>query len=108
MEVVFFAGYIVTSVVIEERDRLLKDLQNEYERKYKSLTDDTLKEELKEKAQEAKAEIEGIHVHSVLDEPKFHKYSMKYGSMFEARIGAEALYDILASVKLPELAKDLL
>ncbi len=42
----------------------------------------------------AKAEIEAVAVGTVLDEIAYHRYSVKYGALFEARIGAEAIYDI--------------
>jgi DNA-directed RNA polymerase subunit beta' len=104
-KVVYFAGYIITRVDEEEKQKLLKDLDSEFQRKYKNLTDTTLQDELKTKATDAKHEIESIRIHTVLDETTFHKFSIKYGSMFEARIGAEALYDILKNLDLKELKK---
>ncbi len=41
----------------------------------------------------------------VLDEVMYHKFSMKYGTAFEAGIGAEAIYEILKKLNLNDLEK---
>ncbi|MFZ2593770.1 MAG: DNA-directed RNA polymerase subunit beta' [Minisyncoccia bacterium] len=102
-KVVYFAGYIVTRVVVEEKERLLKDLEAEYQRKMKLLEKKEDKDALKEKALEAKHEIEGVTLNCVLDEGTYHRFSLKYGGLFEAKIGAEALYNILSKVDLEDL-----
>ncbi len=106
-KVVYFAGYIVTRVVDAEKERLLKDLETEYQRKLKALDKQEDKDALKEKALEAKHEIESVVMHTVLDEATYHRFSLKYGGLFEARIGAEAIYDILSKVDLDDLAAEL-
>lgn len=107
-KVVYFAGYIITKVAEEEKKRLLAELEGEYKSKYKSINDDKEREELKSKMTIAKAEIEGVVVGKVLDELEYHRYSVKYGGLFEARIGAEAIYDIFRALDLKELEKTLL
>jgi DNA-directed RNA polymerase subunit beta' len=102
-KVIYFAGYIVTAVNGSERTRLLKDLDAEYKSKLKELSSDTAREELKSKLDEIKHEIEGVRVGMVLDEVKYHKYSVKYSTLFEARIGAEAIYDLFKKVNPNEL-----
>ncbi|MDP2648302.1 MAG: DNA-directed RNA polymerase subunit beta' [bacterium] len=99
-KVVYFAGYIVTHVDEAERTRLLKDLEQEYQTKNKSAANADVKTELKEKAQKAKKEIESIKMGAVFDEAAYHLYAVKYGAMFRADIGAEALYQILKQLDL--------
>ncbi|MFZ3043696.1 MAG: DNA-directed RNA polymerase subunit beta' [Minisyncoccia bacterium] len=106
-KVVYFAGYIVSKVVEEEKKKLLSELDSEYKSKYKSLGSDKERDALKEKMTLAKAEIEGIVVGKVLDELEYHRFSVKYGGLFEARIGAEAIYDIFRALDLKELEKTL-
>ncbi len=106
-KVVYFAGYIITKIAEEEKKRLLAELESEYKTKYKSTEDEKLREELKSKMSLAKAEIEGVVVGKVLDELEYHRYSVKYGGLFEARIGAEAIYDIFRALDLKELEKSL-
>lgn len=102
-KVVYFAGYIVTVVIEEEKKRLLADLESEYKSKYKSLSSDKDRDALKERMTFAKNEIEGIVVGRVLDELEYHRFSVKYGGLFEARIGAEAIYDIFSKIDLKAL-----
>ena len=106
-KVVYFAGYIVTKIAEEEKKRLLADLDSEYKSKYKSLGSDKERDELKEKMTFAKNEIDSIVVGKVLDELEYHRFSVKYGGLFEARIGAEAIYDIFCKLDLKELEKTL-
>lgn len=107
-KVVYFAGYIVTRVIEEEKARLLKDLENEFKAKSKDVKDDKTKKKLKELATAAKKEIESIKEGIVLDEGDYHKFALKYSACFEARIGAEALYDIFANLDLEEFRQKLL
>lgn len=106
-KVVYFAGYIVTKIADEEKKRLLGELESEYKSKYKSLGSDKERDTLKEKMTITKNEIEGLVVGKVLDELEYHRFSVKYGGLFEARIGAEAIYDIFCKLDLKELEKSL-
>src|SRR5690606_34082768 len=56
---------------------------------------------------ETKKEIESIQQGVVLDEMTFHKYSIKYSTLFEARIGAEAIYDLFKEIDLAKLVERL-
>ena len=106
-KVVYFAGYIVTSVDETERTRLLKDLEQEFMTKTKSANNADEKTRLKDLATKAKKEIESIQMGSVLDEAAYHLFAVKYGAMFRAAIGAEALYTILKKIDLGDLVKRL-
>lgn len=99
-KVIYFAGYIVTKVSTDERARVLRDLDTEFKMKYKELTSENAREELKNRMDEIKREIESIVEGAILDEMHYHKYSMKYSTLFEARIGAEAIYDIFKKLDL--------
>ena len=101
-KVVYFAGYIVTSVDETERARLLRDLEQEFTTKMKSASADE-KTRLKDLATKAKKDIETIQEGSVLDEAAYHLFAVKYGAMFRASIGAEALYALLKKIDLKVL-----
>src|SRR4051812_11632471 len=79
-KVVYFAGYIVTKVDEDERQRLLKDLEQEFQTKHKAAATAEVKTELKEKATKAKKEIESIEQGIVLDEAAYHLFAVKYGA----------------------------
>ena len=106
-KVVYFAGHIITKVAETEKKRLLSELESEYKSKYKAAKDDKERDALKEKMTLAKAEIEGVIVGRVLDELEYHRFSVKYGGLFEAAIGAEAIYNLFRALDLKELQKKL-
>ena len=99
-KVIYFAGYIITSVNVAERDRLMKELDQEYKNKSKNLTDEKGKEKLKELLLTTKHELESLVEGKVLDEMAYHKYAFKYSTAFEAGIGAEAIYNIFKKLDL--------
>ena len=99
-KVIYFAGYIVTKVSQDEKGRVLKELDTEFKIKFKELTSDSAKDELKSRMDDIKHEIESITEGTILDEMHYHKYSMKYSTLFEAKIGAEAIYNIFKKLDL--------
>ncbi len=106
-KVIYFAGYIITSVNEAERENLMHELDTEYKTKSKQLTDDTAKDALKELLLTSKREIESLVEGKVLDEVSYHKLSLKYGTAFEAGIGAEAIYNIFKKLDLPKFKEKL-
>ncbi len=42
-----------------------------------------------------------------MDEIEYHRFSVKYGTFFEAGIGAEAIYKIFKDIKMEKLAAEL-
>ncbi|MDP2651436.1 MAG: DNA-directed RNA polymerase subunit beta', partial [bacterium] len=106
-KVIYFAGYIITSVSESEKSRVLKDLDSEFKSKVKSLLDDKSKAALKELALATKRDIESIIPGKVLDEVEYHRFSMKYSTIFEAGIGAEAIYNILEKTDMQKLLAEL-
>ena len=106
-KVIYFAGYIVTKVSEEDRTRLLRELDTEFKTKMKALQNEDAREALKTRMEEMKKEIEGVATGVVLDEASFHRYSIKYSTLFEARIGAEAIFELFKKVNLEDLLKRL-
>lgn len=102
-KVIYFAGYIVTSVSEAARAEIVKDLESEYKSKVKTVQDDKTREALKAMYTGAKKEIDAIQEGAVLDEIEYGKFSMKYSTLFEAGIGAEAIYNICKSIDLKKL-----
>jgi len=106
-KVIYFAGYIITSVNEGEKARVLKEIDAEYKSKFKNLTNDQSKEQLKEAMSEAKRQVESLRAWQVVDEITYHRLSLKYGSVFEAGIGAETLYDIAKSINVDQMIENL-
>ena len=106
-KVVYFAGYLINKVNEEERVRLLKDLDSEYKSKVKGVQDEKTKEMVTGLLMGAKRDIESIQEGRVLDEIEYHKFSLKFGTIFEAQIGAEAVYNLFKKIDLKKLLASL-
>ena len=106
-KVIYFAGYIITRVNEEEKAELLKRLDSEFKAKSKSLTGKEDTEKLRDALLDAKREVESLVKWRVLDEMSYHRYSMKYATVFEAGIGAEAIHNIFKGIDLTALAQEL-
>ncbi|MFA5840734.1 MAG: DNA-directed RNA polymerase subunit beta' [Candidatus Paceibacterota bacterium] len=102
-KVIYFAGYIITKVHEEEKESILSNLDKEYKTKLKNSADDDTREKLKTLLSITKKEIGEIYEGKVLNEISFHHYSLKYGTCFEANIGAEAIYSIFKNLDLNKL-----
>ncbi|HLP43892.1 MAG TPA: DNA-directed RNA polymerase subunit beta', partial [Candidatus Nanoarchaeia archaeon] len=106
-KVIYFAGYIVTSVNEEAKTKMLKELEGEYKVKVKQATDDKTKEAIKDLFSNTKKDLDGLTEGQVLDEIEYHNFSVKYGGIFEAGIGAEAIYNLFKKLDLKKLEKTL-
>src|SRR3989338_5330249 len=102
-KVIYFAGYIMTKVFEDEKEKLIADLDKEYKFKLKNATDNDTREKLKNLLSITKKEIGEIYEGKVLNEISFLHYSLKYGTCFEANIGAEAIYSIFKNLDLNKL-----
>jgi DNA-directed RNA polymerase subunit beta' len=102
-KVIYFAGYIITKVHEEEKANVISGLDKEYKAKLKNAADDDTREKLKNLLSVTKKEIGEIYEGKVLNEISFHHYSLKYGTCFEANIGAEAIYSIFKNLDLNKL-----
>lgn len=102
-KVVYFAGYIITSTHEDEKLRIIADLDNEFKNKLKNAADEETREKLKTLLLNTKKEIAEIRTGKVLNEIAYHHYSLKYGSAFEAGIGAEAIFQLFKDINLETL-----
>jgi DNA-directed RNA polymerase subunit beta' len=106
-KVIYFAGYIITEVSESDRARIMSELDTEYKTKLKSLQNEDAREALKTRADETVKEIKSIQQGTVLDEATFHKFSIKYSTLFEAKIGAESIYELFKKIDLTVLVAEL-
>ncbi|MBP6926149.1 MAG: DNA-directed RNA polymerase subunit beta' [Candidatus Pacebacteria bacterium] len=102
-KVIYFAGYIITKVYEDEKATVLKDVETEFKTKMKTANDEETKERLKELLLNIKKEIGEIHEGKVLNEISYHHYSLKYGTCFDAQIGAEAIFNLFKNIDLKKL-----
>ncbi|MBP9749283.1 MAG: DNA-directed RNA polymerase subunit beta' [Candidatus Pacebacteria bacterium] len=106
-KVVYFASYIIVKVDAKESARVLADIDAEFKAKSKSASTEEEQTRLKDKLQEVKNEVVGMHVGQIIDEQTYHRYSVRYGTVFEASIGAEAIYELFKQMDLTKLAAQL-
>ena len=99
-KVVYFAGYVVKSVNQAAKEEILFNLDSEFKAKIKSANDEKTQDKLRELLTSTKKEIDEIKPNKIFDELTYHRYSMKYGTCFEAGIGADALYEIFNKMDL--------
>ena len=102
-KVVYFAGYVIKSVNQTAKAQILADLDSEFKAKVKSANDEKTQDKLRELLTATKKEIEEIKPWKIFDELTYHRYAMKYGTCFEAGIGAEALYEIFKTMDLKDI-----
>ncbi len=107
-KVVYYISYIITSVNQENKDRVLKDLEKEFEARKKTARKEGVKTaELRSGLSESKKAVESLKVGTILTQTEFHNLARKFGDVFEAGTGAEALQKILEQVNLNQLTKEI-
>ncbi len=106
-KVIYFASYIITDVHEDVKENVLRDLQKEYKIKIKQLENEEDKTKLKELFDKTQKDILDLQPHRVITEDEYNIYSLKFGAIFEAGIGAEAIYKIFSLLDLGELEKEL-
>ncbi|MFH1990262.1 MAG: DNA-directed RNA polymerase subunit beta', partial [Patescibacteria group bacterium] len=99
--VIYYASYIVISVDEKARENALDEINKEYKQKSKVQAD---VEGLGKARDKAKDDLKNLHRYQILGESEFHELSLKYGSIFEAGIGSEAVKKLLEEINLSELA----
>jgi DNA-directed RNA polymerase subunit beta' len=110
-KVVYFISYIVTEVDEEAKKNALQSLEREFKEKKAELAKAVKNgKELAEKITEleetrntAKDELNSIAKLAIVSELKYREFSMKYGNVFKAMIGAEAIAKLLTEVELKKL-----
>ena len=106
--VIYFAGYVIIKVNEKAKEEALKELEREFKSKTKK---EGMKEKdksgLKEALDAAKKEIDSIRIRRVLSEVEYHRLSLRWGEVFEASIGAEALFKLCKDVNMMSLRREL-
>ena len=125
--VVYFANYIVTSVDDVKRQRALVDIEGgfnsrrndivktydtragEPEADVRALAEAQTKEleELDATRAGAKSELESLARLTLLPEAKYRDLNLKFGEVFRAEIGAEAIRKLLVEIDMDKLIEEL-
>lgn len=103
-KVIYYAAYIVTAVNEENKKKVLSELEKEFKARKKTVTHEGVKlESLKEATLETKKVLESLEVGKILAEAEYYNLSKRFGEVFEAGSGAEAVRKILVSIDLKKL-----
>jgi DNA-directed RNA polymerase beta' subunit len=100
--VIYYSAYIVTEIKEENRKAALADLDRELKGKLKTVgnKDKTVKGEILEAADTTKEYLEDMHLGQILSENEYFALSRKFGNIFKASSGAEAVQEILRKMDM--------
>ncbi len=121
--VVYFANFVVTEVDEKAKTDALKELETDYKARrkellakhnIKNLDKDVVADEAKTEITEletsyttAKTDLTNLAKYQLLPEGRYRELNQKFGNVFKAGIGAEALQILLTEIDLKKLAKSL-
>lgn len=124
-KVVYFANFIITLVNEERRQQTIEQVKTELRHKRKQLEADLAKLEqgsapdsaraaakqkiatLEQAADLALKELRELKPKQILSEQRYQDLSLKYGHVFEAGIGAEAVHHLLKEIDLHQALTEL-
>ncbi len=127
-KVIYFASFIITHVDEEGKKQTTDLLRQEFKNKKKQIDREHEDEIKKAQGESAKAEVieaitletdrkrealeadfsaaekelKELGVMKIVSENKYQELSLRYGHLFEASIGAEAIYNLLSRINLEE------
>ncbi len=121
--VVYFANFIVTDVDEKAKLEAIKELEVDFKTRRKAilvrhkiknaekdvLSDEAINElaELDNSYNTAKVDLNGLAKYELLPEGRYRELSQKFGHIFKAGIGAEAILQLLKEIDLKKLIKSL-
>jgi len=103
--VVYFAAYIVTKVNEDLKAEAMKKMEAELRSLLKSAAQETERERIREQREKEKENLKNLRKYQILSELEFRDLSLKYGEVFEAGIGAEAVRGLMEEMDLDEQIK---
>jgi len=98
-KVIYYAAYIVTNVNEENKKAALGELERELRSKKKGLSKGG-KDDLESAASDVRDIILSLKPGKILNETEYFNLAKRFGSVFEAGSGAEAVKKILESIDL--------
>jgi len=105
--VVYFAGYIITAIDEKARQEAIDGLTADCKKQIKATESKVEKDKLKKIFKQTETELKNLHIKQVLSEIEYYDFSRKFGQVFEASIGAEAIEKLLSMIDLDKEIKDL-
>jgi len=102
-KVVYFASYIIMKVNEELKAEAMKRIEGEFKSKIKNVKNAEEEEALKELKDREKNSLRNLLKYQVISELDFRDLSLKYGEVFEAGIGADAVKKLLEELNFDDI-----
>jgi DNA-directed RNA polymerase subunit beta' len=114
-KVIYFSAYVVTEVDEDEKARALEQLEREYKSKQKEVKTgqkdekvvEAMLEDLKDQYRSAKEDLKNLQPFQIFSEVEYFNLSTRFGQVFNAGIGAEAVRKILEKIDMDEMIEKL-
>ncbi|MEK7151320.1 MAG: DNA-directed RNA polymerase subunit beta' [Patescibacteria group bacterium] len=103
--VVYFGAYIVMKSNDDLKTEAMKKMESEFKSLIKNTPQETLQDKIRDQREKEKENLKNLKKYQVLSELDFRDMSLKYGEVFEASIGAEAIRKLLEELDLEEEIK---
>ncbi|MFB6225405.1 MAG: DNA-directed RNA polymerase subunit beta', partial [Candidatus Paceibacteria bacterium] len=99
--VIYYSSYIITEVDEDLRKQYMKQVENEYKKKYEELTGSASASEeqitqLKEARDQNMDYLNRMKKHNVISEVDYRLMASRFGGAFKAETGSEVLRDIFS------------
>jgi DNA-directed RNA polymerase subunit beta' len=106
-KVVYFASYIVMNVNEDLKTEAMKRIESEFKSKIKNAKNEEELEFIKELKDRENNNLRNLKKYRILSELDFRDLSIKYGEVFEAGIGAEAIKRLLEEINFDVLISEI-
>lgn len=101
--VIYFAGFVITSVDEELRAASLAQLEAEYKTAKETLKDSPERlEQLELNYRATKTQLNSLTAPMVIAEGRYQELSLRFGNILKVSIGAEAILELLKKISLDE------
>ena len=106
-KVIYFASYVIMKVNEDLKAEAMKRIESEFKSKIKNSKNDTEAESLKELKDRERNNLKNLQKYQIVSELDFRDLSLKYGEVFEAGIGAEAVKRLLEEINFDDLIPEI-
>lgn len=115
-KVIYFSAYIIKSINEDIRESVISQLDNEYKSKQKEIKSgksdntrgiDAMMDELKDQYKGVRDELKSLKPMQILSELEYFNLSTRFGQVFSAGIGAEAIRNILETMDVDKMIKEI-
>ena len=106
-QVIYFAKYIVTSVDEKQRKRAIQQLKEEAAQELAQAEEPEQKLKLEEELKARIAELAELRPKKLLSIEQHHQLKERWGHLYSAGMGAEAILEILSALDIDKLRQEL-